>query len=467
MKKAIVMAAATVLWLAPNSLFAGDSNEEILQMLKQLQATVEAQQGEINALKTQLKQQQTHPVSSNREIVSEIVREEVETAVDMAVDERIETGSFAALKQAGDVLKLGKAEGLELKGDIRLRYERREKGFNGSKDDAGRDRFRQRVRVGLKWSNENWNAGIGIASGSLESNSANDTFSEGDVFESGNTNLDYAYVTHNWDQASLTLGQQKNPFLTTSRMWDGDIRPAGATLNGESGNLFATGGIYDVRHLGTDQADSMLYALQGGFKLESESASGLLAIGYFHFNEPTFDNELSKDADVAIGVLSESGVTSGRKDAINAAFEDLDFQLFDIYGELGCDHGTLYGQYTKNLGSDFDADAFTFDGVTGFDSDQDTAWVFGAKTAFGKLSLGYEYAYIETFATFAEITDSDFGTGVAATDVEGHVLKAKYKLTSNLSLSGAMMFFEPIDMDSVSGEEEEGSLYQLNLEYKF
>ncbi|MFT5127622.1 MAG: hypothetical protein ACI8W8_001228 [Rhodothermales bacterium] len=465
MKKIIVMAAA-LMYLAPTSLFAGDSNEEILQMLKQLQTTVEAQQSQINGLQSQLKGQNT-PVSNDREVVSEIVREEVENAVETAIDERIEAESFSALKQAGDVLKLGKAEGLELKGDIRLRYERREESFNGSKDDAERDRFRQRVRIGLKWKNEDWAAGIGLATGSLESNSTNDTFSEGDVFETNEINLDYAYVAHNWDNVSLTLGQQKNPFLTTDRLWDSDIRPAGATLAAESGSLFATGGIYDVRHLGTNEADSMLYALQGGLKFESESASGLLAIGYFHFNEPTFGNEISKDSDVAIGVLSESSVTDPRKLAISNAFEDLDFHLFDIYGELGNDLGTLYGQYTKNLGSDADAETLTFDGVTGFDSDEDTAWVLGAKTAFGKLSLGYEYAYIETFSTFPEITDSDFGTGVAATDVEGHVFKAKYKLTSNLSLSGAAMFYEPIDMDNVSGEEDEGSLYQLNLEYKF
>ena len=462
MKKVSPVLLAALLCLGPH-LFASDSNAEILQLLKQLQATVEAQQAEINELKSQLSEQQATPVSPEREIVSEIVREEVETAM----DERIESGSFAALKQAGDVLKLGKAEGLELKGDVRLRYERREESFNGSKDDAERDRFRQRVRVGALWSNENWNAGIGIATGSEESNSTNDTFSQGDVFESGDVRLDYAYVAHKWDSATLTLGQQKNPFLTTSRLWDSDIRPAGATLATEQGNLFATGGIYDVRHLGTDEADSMLYALQGGISFENENSNGLLAIGYFHFNEPTFGNEISEDTDAEIGVLSEKGIDAARKTAIRNAFEDLDFQLLDVYGELGCDHGTVYGQYTKNLGSDSDTDAFTFDSVTGFDSDEDTAWVLGAKTAFGKLSIGYEYAYIETFATFPEITDSDFGTGVANTDVEGHVLKAKYKLTSNLSLSGAMMFYEPIEFDNVDGEEEDGSLYQLNLEYKF
>jgi hypothetical protein len=341
-KKPTLLLAA-LLCLGPQ-LFANDSNAEILKLLKQLQATVEAQQNEINELKSQLNQQQAEAVRSEREIVSEIVREEVETAVDQAVDGRIESGSFAALKQAGDVLKLGKAEGLELKGDIRLRYERREESFNGSKDDAERDRFRQRVRVGAKWSNENWNAGIGVATGSLESNSTNDTFSDSDVFETGDIRLDYAYVTHKWDNTSLTLGQQKNPFHTTGYLWDSDIRPAGATLAADLDSFFATGGIYDVRHLGTDEADSMLYALQAGMKFESESTNGLLAIGYFHFNDPTFGNEISEDEDAAISVLSESSISGARKLAITNAFEDLDYQLFDIYGELGCDRGTIYGQ---------------------------------------------------------------------------------------------------------------------------
>ena len=113
---------------------SAQSNEELNKKIEKLSKIIEAQQKQIDSLK-----------GSSSEAISDIVKKEVE----------------AALKKGGSgssLLKLGKAESLKISGDVRIRYEARDRESSGSKNS--RDRFRQRVRVGFSWElKNNWSIG--------------------------------------------------------------------------------------------------------------------------------------------------------------------------------------------------------------------------------------------------------------------------------------------------------------------
>ena len=131
-------------------------------------------------------------------------------------------------------MKFGKGiSGLTLKGDARFRYEARERERQGKEDDS-RDRYRIRLRIGGVWHNDddNWEIGVGLATGETGTGSAtstNQSFSKSGVFQTNDINLDFAYVKHSWENVELTIGQHKNPWkaTTTYIVWGRRRPPSG------------------------------------------------------------------------------------------------------------------------------------------------------------------------------------------------------------------------------------------------
>ncbi|MFP3927588.1 MAG: putative porin [Desulfobacteraceae bacterium] len=167
-------------------------------------------------------------------------------------------------------------DNLTLKGDLRLRYERRDRNRPaGEEEDDARDRFRTRFRLGGIWQNdaENWEAGAGLATGSDGPTSTNATWSKNKHFETGDIRLDYAYAKHEFnDSFRITLGQHKNPYQTTWALWDGDVRPAGLTAQYEKGGLFLTAGGYDIYQAGDDV--SMMFSVKLGYGITKNFSVG-------------------------------------------------------------------------------------------------------------------------------------------------------------------------------------------------
>ena len=87
---------------------------------------------------------------------------------------------------------------VKIKGDLRVRYERRDTEYENSDDDYARDRWRSRFRIGGVWKNkkEDWEVGAGLATGGSGATSTNDTWSDDEPFETGDIRLDYAYAKH-------------------------------------------------------------------------------------------------------------------------------------------------------------------------------------------------------------------------------------------------------------------------------
>ena len=431
----------------PGTVFA-QTDAEILQQLEALQKQVKQQQKVIEQLKRRLTTEET---VSKQGVVSRLVREEVDAAMERqehATDRAADTG----------VTIPSFIENLTLKSDLRLRYELRQLDGDdpGSDDERQKSRFRHRVRFGGVWENpaENWEIGAGLEIGSESGTSANASWNKDSAFESTDVYLDYAYARHRLGTATLTLGQQKNPFESGPYVWDSDLRPTGATLQfADNLPVFATIGAYNVRGDtsvtgSNDQSTANMYAAQLGTTLRTEKTRALFALGYYHYDTETSEYVFGQGND------------------------DYQYQLGDLYASLGTDVGQLsleaFGQYSINFGSD---DMATQLGTVppGYDSeDQNTAWALGFGGSIGRFGLEYNYAHIEGDAIPFFFADSDFGDGLPddAVNAEGHVIKASFKITTHLKLGIEADLTEPIE-DSAGTADIDVALYQFDLKYKF
>ncbi len=430
--------------------FSGDSQiEELKKLILDIQAQLEHQQKEINGLKNQL--QQNNEAIANKNKSQSVIENRLNDIDEKMVDFN---ESYSVIKDTPTV-KLGKKiNGLAIKGDARFRYERQER-TRGVRKEETRDRQRVRLRIGGVWKNEadNWELGVGIATGGSGATSTNDTFSDNSVFETGDLRLDYVYSKHSWENINLTIGQQKNPFKTSLILWDSDVRPIGLTAAVNTGGLFATAGAYDVFHIGRDEANAFLVGSQVGYKVKSEDAEFLVAGGYYYFNDAA-----------TIGTNPPPGIAAGIDDKF-------DFKVGDVYSHMKIKLDGMKIKLFGHLASNFGADgAVGHTGITdnrgrALDPDEnDTAWALGASGEMGRLKIGYTFASIEADSMYQQVKDSDFGytAGMTSTDVKGHKVSVKYKLKDTLSLGSTYM-----DLEEISGSSREGRLVQLDLVYKF
>ncbi|RMD75342.1 MAG: hypothetical protein D6820_14875 [Lentisphaerae bacterium] len=353
-------------------------------------------------------------------------------------------------------LQLPNAESLKLTGDLRLRYE------HGKRDNGGvsetRNRFRTRFRLGLTWQpGEDWEIAAGLATGSDDPTSTNDTWSENRVFETGDLRLDYAYVTYYFlkekkqggevETIAAIGGQQKNPYVHSGLlMWSDDVRPAGLTLKLQDGPVFLTMGSYVAWYKSWGQgATPMLYAGQAGIKFPSlGKKSGTLALAYYHF-----DNQLEP-------------VTGN---------PDYSYQVLNAYADFPITTGplalTLFGEWDYNLA----ADGNPGQGILGGTIDPEAnnqAWAAGVSAKVGKWQVKTAYVYTEADSLYEEIKNSDFGStaGMPATDVEGYTARLRYYVSKRFSIDGTMYRVKRIDGGGTNNKDD-AIVYQLNFIYKF
>lgn len=416
MKKVIsTVAFCAGTFLAVNAQAALDE-AEILKKLEYLQNKVESQQQIIDELK-----------------------EEVAGRKSSSGDSRVELANSAI-------------DQLKIKGDLRVRFETRQIEADG--EDKNRDRLRTRFRIGGVWKNksESWEVGAGLATGSTDATSTNDTWSEASPFETGDIRLDYAYGKHKWNDMSFTAGQHKNPYEHAWVLWDGDVRLAGFTGSyGPDQGFFATAGGYGARYYKASSDDyntAMLYAGQLGFRGKANDLSYTVAAGY-HTYDSNFVSEEQKSGDLPL-----------------VDPDKYELNIGDLYGEVKLPAGPaklkFYGQVWQNFGADGN-DGQGQVGGTLNPEDEDMGWVLGLSAKVNKFKFGYSYAYIEADSLYGPLSDSDFGSGVNSTDVEGHKIGLAYNFTKNVSFGITGLLYEAIELDN----EPDVELYQFDLKYKF
>ncbi|NLF59716.1 MAG: hypothetical protein GX574_01080 [Lentisphaerae bacterium] len=439
-KRAVVLGLGLV--LSAGALMAAD--EDLLRKIEALQQQIQTQQTMLNQLRQQMLEQQQKTAT--------VVKEEVKTQV----DERLSKQSDQPL------LNLGKGiDGLSLTGDLRVRYEYADTDFSDDPDVNYKSRFRHRVRLGGVWKNksEEWEVGLGLEAGSSDGTSANQSWNTSKVWESGSVYLDYAYAKHSFGNSglSLTIGQHKNPWKNSFLTFDGDLRPTGATMAFSQDLLFATIGAYNIRSdsklSGNDsQSLANMYGGQAGLKFDNDSLKGLLAAGFYYYDVRTSEFQLHRDAD------------------------DYNYQIGTLYGELGGDVGEVQlkglAEVAFNFGADNDfSQGFAYGRAPDNyrPESNDLAWLLGFEAKFSKFKAKYTYAHIEGDSVPWFTSDSDFGSAALrasrSTNVRGHSIGLEYSFSKYFSIGATAMFTELIK--AASDGERDGSLYQIDLVYKF
>jgi hypothetical protein len=179
-------------------------------------------------------------------------------------------------------------EKLKLKGDVRFRNEFiRQTG----KDDNFRWRIRARL-AGDAEINDSWSATIGLASGSDDPVSTNQTLTSG--FSRKTVNIDLAYVDFHPKRISgmnALAGKMRFPFETadkTQMVWDNDLTPEGIALKykhkaGEKADVFMNAaGFYITDN--DPENDQWMSGAQAGFNVKPSGKVGLMVgAGYFSY----------------------------------------------------------------------------------------------------------------------------------------------------------------------------------------
>lgn len=414
---------------------AGMSDEQILQELEYLRTKVASQQEHIDALGAMVDKK-----------VSAKVQEEIKKTGG--------SGGSSKVALANEFI-----DQLTLKGDLRARFERQDKEYYSQANlaDVARDRWRTRFRVGGVWDNksEDWQVGAGLASGSDDPTSTNDTWSEDKPFETGDIRLDYAYAAHKWQDFKFTIGQQFNPYESSWVLWDGDVRLAGLTGQyGQKEGLFATLGGYNAKLVNSDNA-AMLYMGQAGYRGKVGDVAYAVAAGYSKYDQSFINDK----ANTSLNSIDPSQYA---------------LEIGDLYGKVSFPVSSaklsLYGHIWQNFGADGDVGESQAKGFPKKPGDADLGWVVGLDAKIDKVKLGYAYAVVEADSMYGYLGDSDFGDGLgmSKTNKKGHRVQAGYDFTKNWSADITWMNYKQDDAYYTADNKVDSvDLYQFDLNYKF
>ena len=359
---------------------------------------------------------------------------------------KVSEEKVASVKKTTDKLKW--AEKIKLKGDLRLRHQtEQEKGD----DDPGRTRWRYRYRLGVEGQvNDKVKVGAGIASGGDDPRSTNETLD--DQFETKDARLDYAFAE--WkalDWLKVIGGKFKRKaylWNTTDLLWDGDIRPEGASVNlafkNSLGNSYVNAGYWVLDEFSSNPSDPYMFYGQAGHKWKSGDFFGNAAVTIYQFER------LEGNA-----ILAEH--SSGGNTADMSGNYMYDYDSYGLSGEFGMNNVFLGDKMVAVFG----------DYIHNSDSDEDTGYALGFKFGDKKVKMlhdwqfKYIYADLEEDAWLDFLPDSDrFG---GATGISAHEFAFKYGLGKNVYLG-----LDYYDSESeLPGSDDSQSLLQTDLVFKF
>lgn len=336
---------------------------------------------------------------------------------------------------------------MQLKGDFRLRYEAADR--DGQPD---RNRGRYRLRLGVVTQlNDKVDVGFGIASGSSDPRSTNETMDN--TFETGDLRLDYAYARYRpWQWVSLMGGKFPNPlFCPSDMLWDSDIRPEGAsavfTYEPAAApwlELFMNTGFWVVDERSGDENDPTMYVVQPGSKIElGRSLYFKNALTYYQF-----DNVKNTTLDYS------SGTNTLRKYRNTLKY---DYDALAVSGELGwktpfvpVPFVAVFAEGVKNTSTGSD------------DSGYAAGMRFGAAqiTKLHDWQFLARYLRLERDAWVDALTDADNYDG--QTNIKGYKAQLKYGLFENVYFVGSYF-----SHDYIKGDAPEEQKLQLDINFNF
>jgi hypothetical protein len=350
----------------------------------------------------------------------------------MQDQEQTEVAQTELKQELSETSAAGWTSNITMKGDVRLRYQAQD---NDPGISRGRGRLRYRLGVIAK-PTEGWEVGSGLASGSSDLRSTNQSFDS--TFSTKGINLDYAYAQYQFnDQIKAIGGKFKRSgylYSVSDLLWDGDINPEGFSVNfkhsSEMGTTFSNSGIWVLEENSSSSDDPYLFYLQLGQNFGGESLFGTVTGSYYTFQD--------------ISTLG-SIVTEGTNSDINFG------SIFSISGEVG-----LKGLFGNSIRTSLVAE-WVNNGDT--DSNQNSGYLLGLKVSGGPWSASYNYVDLERNAWPDILPDSDRFDGLTGT--KGHEITLSYTLMKNVAIGIDYYAVE----NSVFNENQD--LLQLDLNVSF
>ena len=313
---------------------------------------------------------------------------------------------------------------ISMKGDFRYRYETIDVDNGKTRD---RSRIRARPSITAKLPND-VSVGFGLATGSADPVSSNQTLGAGN--SSKDINLDMAYAK--WvpmDNTFIEAGKFKNPLFTpdkTAMLWDGDWRPEGFNAGWNGDHVFATALVNWLESDSNKSNDEVAWGAQAGLVFDVAGAQLTTAAGYYDIpvkgNASYFDDSFFGNSFVVV-----NGVDVYQYDYQMVELSaQLSMSLFDM-------PVTVYGDYVENQDP----------------SDYNTGWLAGVTlgkvSGAGSWEVGYAYEDLEADAAFGLLTDSDFAGG--GTDGKGSKLTAAYGINKQWNVAATWF------VDNEAGEK--------------
>jgi hypothetical protein len=392
------------------------------------------------------------------ELQAELAKDQKEKQIAQQAQQETNEQIAATAKKTNDLSvfdqKLAWAARTQLKGDVRFRQETVK--IQGESNNGGRDKDRQRIRARLgayTEVNSQVDTGIRIATGSNDD--ARSTNQDQDnYFDKKSIWLDLGYIDYHPDQIKnlhVIGGKMLQPWVNMGDViWDSDINPEGLALTykyplGSSAELFGSIGNYNLK----DNVDGDGVQFRHDLRLTSGQLGTRFSVTdnlKMTLGGSVYAYQNEKDSRCTT-------TTTPCALAVNGNSADNQFRLYEGFAQA--DIGGLavplafYGQYVKNN-----------DAVT----DQDTAWLIGAKSKVFGLNLDYNYRDIQRNAVVGAFTDSDFANGT--TGSRGHKMKVSYDIDKNFAL-GATYFLTKADYASRTQRDANTNTLQLDAEAKF
>lgn len=340
----------------------------------------------------------------------------------------------------------------KLKGDLRLRYQYEKKNAN----KKARTRGRLRYRLGLETKiTDAIKVGAGLASGSSDPRSTNQTFQ--DTFSSKGINLDFAYVEYlPVKEIKMVGGKFKRKsylWAPTDLLWDSDINPEGGSAHFEKSLSqsiygFLNTGIWILDENGTaDKANPSMHYAQAGAKWKGDGLDAKVAAIYYGFDGVKgVDLNNEKNTNTQAGGVPD-GVLKYDYDSIGVSAE---FGISEPFG-VPVSRISMFGDYINNISKKVD---------------EDTGWAVGVKFGDEKVKKKgqwqgkYIYTNLQKDAFLDTFPDSDRYGG--STDIKSHEVIFSYGLQKNVILG--VDYYNSDRIKAISNQEH---LLQTDILFKF
>ncbi len=219
------------------------------------------------------------------ELMSLISRVDALEAENKALRESVVSSASTVEKLVTSDKSSSWTKNVKIKGDLRYRYEN----IDAERSDTReRNRIRARLAVTAKPA-DNVEVGIGLASGSDDAVSTNQTLGGGGTTK--DINLDLAYFK--WQAKpgfNVIGGKMKNIFYRPAGhglLWDGDYRPEGLGFTFERGNYFLNTAANFLESDSKNNDHKTAYGLQTGFKGSVGDSQLIAGVGYFEIDTKT------------------------------------------------------------------------------------------------------------------------------------------------------------------------------------